>query len=420
VVFVIAGWFMFRKQFRDNQHLVLMFGMFAGILLYMTLRLSAVDTSPGVEDTEILNNPYLLASAQEAFATKIFVLLKYMRLSFFPHPLVSDYSFDSIPYKQLSDPAVIFSLLLHFALLMIAIRATSKRQAYGFALLCYFIFLIPVTNFIFPIGATMGERMLFHSSVGFAMLAAMLSVKGLDMLQSSTKMKRMVLFVFSAVLVILSGCKTWERNWDWKNDVTLFLKDVKNAPNSVLVLGNAGARWIDLADTKEITGFNIPGQDSTIVNDYNGQLHISDAEVKAGGYHSKKEAALQKGIGYLTRAIQLHPTYVNGYLNLGLAEFKLGHDQQAIIYWENARYLYPDNPYLKLYYSVYGGILTQRAEEAMQKGNALEAIKQLRYLIVIANHKKDSWQLMAKAYQQIGKIKEAKVCLVKAENCKTH
>lgn len=31
-------------------------------------------------------------------------------------------------------------------------------------------------------------------------------------------------------------------------------------PNSVLVLGNAGARWVDLADTKEVTGVQVVGQ----------------------------------------------------------------------------------------------------------------------------------------------------------------
>ena len=52
---------------------------------------------------------------------------------------------------------------------------------------------------------------------------------------------------------------------------------------------------------------------------------ITDEEVKAGGYASRRDAALYKGIGFLKHAVDLHPRYVNGYLNLGLAYFKILH-----------------------------------------------------------------------------------------------
>ncbi|MEI6019644.1 MAG: glycosyltransferase family 39 protein [Bacteroidota bacterium] len=416
LIYGIVVWLVLKKQDKMQSINTIMICLQAISLLYFTIRFQSIRMAPGVPDTEILNNPYLLANAQEAFATKIVVLLKYLSLSIFPHPLISDYSFDTIKYRHFTDLSFIFSAAIHVFLLIVGIKLTIKQRVLGFAIMTYLIFLILVTNIIFPIGASMGERLLFHSSVGFAIALAWLILKGIDALSAwSIKMKRTFLISSLTVLVFLYGCKTWERNWDWKNDVTLFLKDVKNAPNSVLILGNAGARWIDLADTKEITGFNIPGQDSSIVNDYNGQLKISDAELKAGGFKNKREAALQRGIGYLKHAIELHPRYVNGYLNLGLAEFKLGHDDKAIYYWENARFLYPDNPYLKLYYNVYGGILKQRAEEAMGKANTNEAIKQLRYLIVIAREQSEPWYLLGKAFKQTNELNKAKNCLLRAK-----
>jgi hypothetical protein len=250
-----------------------------------------------------------------------------------------------------------------------AVYYTIKKHILGFAIMMYIFFALLIGNVLMDIGATMGERLIFHSSIGFCIAIAYWILKGFDLLPSlALTARKVVLVVMVLVITFLFGCKTWERNWDWRNDVTLFLKDVGTMPNSVLVLGNAGARWVDLADTKEITGINVPGQDSTRYNDYNGTLKITDEEVIQGGYKSKRDAALYKGIGFLKHAIDLHPRYVNGYLNLGLAHFKLRNDFEALYYWKNAERLYPNNPYLRNYYMVYANDLKNRGATAFNRG----------------------------------------------------
>jgi hypothetical protein len=301
-------------------------------LIYLAMRLVAVKLKPGVPDTEILNNPYLLANGEERFATKGYVLLKYLRLLVFPHPLSSDYSFNTIPYRHFTSWDFLLSMVVHIGMVIAAVYYTLKKHVLGFALMTYIIFALMIGNVLMDIGATMGERLIFHSSIGYCIGLAWLILKGFDKLANiQINVRRSVLAVIVLVVGFLFGCKTWERNFDWKNDVTLFLKDVKTMPHSVLVLGNAGARWVDLADTKEVTGINIPGQDSTRYNDYNGTLKITDEEMKEGGYKTKREAALYKGIKFLSHAIELHPRYVNGYLNLGLAYFTIGKMQSACI-----------------------------------------------------------------------------------------
>jgi tetratricopeptide (TPR) repeat protein len=222
--------------------------------------------------------------------------------------------------------------------------------------------------------------------------------------------------LWSIVLVIgfLFGCKTWERNFDWKNDVTLFLKDVNTMPNSVLVLGNAGARWVDLADTKEVTGVQVKGQDSTRFKDYNGTLHISDEEVKQGGYKDKREAALYKGIGFLKHAIELHPRYVNGYLNLGLANFKLRKDFEALYYWKNAERLYPNNPYLRNYYSVYYTDLKNRAANYFNRGKMDSAAYEYNKCTILDPNNAEGWYNLGGAYFNRQKYLQAKQCWERA------
>ncbi len=380
------------------------------MLFYLGMRLVAVKLKPGVPDTEILNNPYLLASQQEQWATKVYVLLKYFNLCWFPHPLSSDYSFNSIQFRNFKSWDTLVSLVLHIGLVYAGIKLIIKRHALGFAIAVYFAFLLMIGNILMDIGATMGERLLFHSTIGFVIALAWLIVKGFDKIPDSIHLnvKRFGFLSLLAVMTFLYGCKTWERNWDWKNDVTLFLKDVETMPNSVLCLGNAGARWIDLADTKEITGKLRPGQTVDSYNDYNGTLHVTEEEVKAGGYKDKRETALNKGMKFLKHAVELHPRYVNGYLNLGLGSFKLGNTRDALYYWKHAENLYPNNPYLTSYYQVFYNDLLNKGYQMSQRGQLDSAIYILRHTMLLSKNNPEGYYNIGSAFYQKKQYDKAK------------
>jgi hypothetical protein len=389
----------FSKTFRTNKFINLMSWFGFIMLFYLGMRLVAVKLKPGVPDTEILNNPYLLANGEERFCTKVFVLSKYLWLQVFPHPLSSDYSYNTIEYRHFTSWDFIVSFIIHIGMVIGAVYYTIKKHVLGFALMTYIFFALLIGNVLMDIGATMGERLIFHSSLGFSIASAWLLLKGFDKLSNVTiNVRKAALALIVLVVGFLYGCKTWERNWDWKNDVTLFLKDVKTMPNSVLVLGNAGARWVDLADTKEVTGVNVVGQDSTRYNDYNGTLKITDEEVKQGGYANRREAALYKGINFLKHAIELHPRYVNGYLNLGLAHFKLKKDFEALYYWKLAERLYPNNPYLRNYYAVYYNDLKNRGAMAFSRGRMDSAAIHYRKATILDPNNAEGWYNLGGAY----------------------
>jgi hypothetical protein len=407
-LFMFVGIFMMGTNKKNNFHKLMGWFYFV-MLIYLGMRLMAVKLKPGVPDTEILNNPYLLATGEERFCTKGYVLLKYFWLQCFPHPLSSDYSYNTIEYRHFTSWDFLLSIVLHIGLVVAAVYYTLKKHILGFALMTYIVFALLIGNVLMDIGATMGERLIFHSSIGFCIAAAYVILKGFDKLSAITvNVRRAVLVVIVLVVGFLFGCKTWERNYDWKNDVTLFLKDVNTMPNSVLVLGNAGARWVDLADTKEITGVQVVGQDSTRYNDYNGTLHITDEEVKQGGYASKRDAALYKGIGFLKHAVELHPRYVNGYLNLGLAYFKLRKDFEALYYWKNAERLYPNNPYLRNYYIVYYNDLKNRGATAFNRGRMDSAAIAYKKCTLLDPYNPEGWYNLGGAYFNSQKYVKAK------------
>ncbi len=397
-LYVLVGIFMMGTNKKNNFGKLLSWFYFV-MLFYLAMRLVAVKLKPGVPDTEILNNPYLLANGEERFATKGYVLLKYLWLQIFPATLSSDYSYNTIEYRHFTSWDFLLSLVVHVGMVVLAIKYTLKKHILGFALMTYIVFALMIGNVLMDIGATMGERLIFHSSIGFCIAAAYLMLKGLDKLSTVTiSARKSALIAIVLVITFLFGCKTWERNWDWKNDVTLFLKDVKTMPHSVLVLGNAGARWVDLADTKEVTGIQVVGQDSTRYNDYNGTLKITDEEVKQGGYKNKREAALFKGIAFLKHAVELHPRYVNGYLNLGLAYFKLRKDFEALYYWKNAERLYPNNPYLRNYYQVYSNDLKNRGATAFNRGRMDSAAMAYNMWTLLTPYDHEAWYNLGGAY----------------------
>jgi hypothetical protein len=412
IIVMIGG---FSKTFRQVKFINLMCWFGFVMLFYLGMRLVAVKLKPGVPDTEILNNPYLLADGEERIATKGYVLMKYLILQFFPHPLSSDYSYNTIEYRHFTSWDFLLSLVIHLGMVVAAIYYTLKKHVLGFALMTYILFALMIGNVLMDIGATMGERLIFHSSLGFCIAVAYWIITGFDKLAAlSLNVKRVSLALIVLVVGFLFGCKTWERNYDWKNDVTLFLKDVKTMPNSVLVLGNAGARWVDLADTKEVTGVIVPGQENKPYNDYNGTLKITDEEVKQGGYKDKREAALYKGIGFLKHAIELHPRYVNGYLNLGLAHFKLRKDFEALYYWKLAERLYPNNPYLRNYYIVYYNDLKNRGATAFNQGNMNQAAQEYNKCTLLDPNNPEGWYNLGGAYFNQQKFAQAKYCWERA------
>lgn len=274
------------------------------------------ETNKHIENPEVLNNPYIYATKPgQKMATKISTVSNYFKLSVFPHPLSSDYSYNQIPYKTFTHYSVWLSLILHIGLIVLCWKYIKRRHILGFAIFVYLVYLAMVGNILMDIGATMGERLIYHSSLGFCIALAWLLIEGITKLKTGELSKRLIALSSFVIILSLYSFKTVTRNEDWHSDITLFTKDVETVPNSVLANGNAGARCIDLADFPE--------------------------------NKDKREEYLNKAIVYLNKALTMHPKYVNGYLNLGLANYKLKKLEDSDAAWQMARKYFPNNPYLR-------------------------------------------------------------------------
>jgi hypothetical protein len=363
------------KKSTDFQKIIISWLPFLAIaIIYLAIRYAVVGKGATLENPDVLNNPYKFATPDERWATKIEVLNHYLRLLFYPHPLSSDYSYNTIPYMHFSDVKVWLAIGIHLLLIAAVIVLFIKRNIIAFALAFYLVHLFLVSNLKFEIGATMGERLIYHSSLGFCMVMGMFAAWVLQEIKKKTTSN-----VIGAVLaiVVVGWCAgiTYARNAEWKNDTTLFIADAEKVPNSALVNGNAGKAYIDLSELPE--------------------------------NKSKEKELVEKAIYYLSRSVTTHKEYVNGYLNLGVAYFKLKNYDKAKECWDKASEIYPNNPFLKRNRELLGATYYNEAMKLGMK-EPLEAIRLLEKAVEIVPTNPDYWYNIGGAAYTVQDFKKAR------------
>ncbi|MCZ2102517.1 MAG: tetratricopeptide repeat protein [Chitinophagales bacterium] len=270
-------------------------------ILFLLIRASILGNDFGGTPMELMNNPFLKIvdnryvpfSTGEKLATIMFTLGKYVQLLIFPHPLTHDYYPRHIGMMTWSDIGVLLSLALYGGLIFIAVQGFKGKSLLSYGIWFYLITLSIVSNIVFPIGTNMSERFMFMPSLG-----ASIAIGYLLHEYVFKKLGKPAFFGISGVLLVLFSLKTVTRNAVWESDFKLFTTDVKTSVNSAKVLNAAG-----------------------------GALTTQAYEEKD---EAKKSAMLQEAVGYLQRAVQIHPGYKNAYLIMGNAYFYLSQYEQAI------------------------------------------------------------------------------------------
>lgn len=311
-------WYLSNKDINTKGSFTKLMGFLIGAFVVYLLMRSQVGldlSRSDLQEKEILNSPYLYADETQKLATRIFIFLKYLILLVLPNNLSSDYGFNTIPYKDFSDPMVWLSLFSFGAMLWIGWRGYKEKNWSLFAVAFYLFNIALVTNFIFNVGATMGERLAFHSSLGFCILA----VFAFNFLAQKVNKPELALLI-TLPIVLAYSVKTVARNKAWENDITLALTDVEICPNSTALNGNAASRCLDLSEMP--------------------------ANV------ARQKELVEKSIQYGRKALGIHPGFVNGYLNIGIAFAKMDMLDSAKAAWEKAFRLYPSHPNKTQYYSM--------------------------------------------------------------------
>lgn len=157
----------------------------------------------------------------------------YARLLLLPGQLCWDYSFDSIPlmracWQDVRALAVCSTYLSIAALSALSLAARKSRRRVLLGLQTVIVPFVPASNLFFTVGVTVGERLLYPSTVGSVLVMSSLghTIEGRRGRSWWLRVPGLVL-----LLVYMRDCHF--RVWQWRSSEALFEADAKAWPNSV-------------------------------------------------------------------------------------------------------------------------------------------------------------------------------------------
>ena len=321
--------------------LLLLVAITAVWLLIRSVAFKDLPENAGIASS-ILNNT-LNAAPDNAgkYATIFYILLRYMGLLIFPHPLSCDYNFAQIKIQALGDPGAFTGIILYLGLGIYSLIKFRKKSIVAFGILFYLITLAPVSNLFFLGGSTMAERFMYIPSLGFCIILTHFLIRFTKTESIKNRFKNLyrffalnkLLFFIVLIIGVLYSFKTISRSKYWKDDITIFSHDVKISPNSAtahFILGSSLARSV---------------------------LNSANKKNQADTFNIAKS--------HLKRAIEISPDYRTASSFLGFIYLSENNNDSAWFYLKSGIEKAPDDPELN-YYLGTALFNLQRYDEALK------------------------------------------------------
>ena len=266
---------------------------------FVALRFAVVGFPKTDVADQLMNNPFLEMNGSEKYATIVYTLGQYIKLSFIPYPLTHDYYPYHISIMQWSSVGVIASLISILALTVLAILGVLKKKAWGLGIAVFFIGLGLTSNVLFPVGVFMSERFAYISTLGWALAIAWLFKTylmggALEWKRIPTAGKTLMVAILVAFSLI-----TVARNRAWKNDDALVLADLETSSESARI------------------NFT-----------YGKMLYLEAAET---GNVQQRKALNDRSYKYLKKSAEIDPTLPDTYNLLAMVGYYLNSDPNDFV-----------------------------------------------------------------------------------------
>lgn len=324
-------------------------------------------------------------TALDYLRTQPGVILHYLRLVFWPHPLCLDYAW---PIARVPGEWVPQSLAI-LALLGGTLLGLLRRSWLGFAGAFFFLYLAPSSSVV-PIRDPAVEHRLYLPLAAVLVVVVVATAAGLRRLARRPTWLGPALA--GAALVALAAL-TIRRNRDYQSPEHLWRATAALAPHNARAHGNLGAVLAGEGRDEEalaalMRGFELAPEDGPILLNL-GKLYARRGESERAIYFLRRGAARTqdaRGIGslgttlfdkgdyagaalYFREALQLAPEDAGAHFRLASALARLGRTEEALASFARALELAPDFQEARINLVAYLWELG-RAEEALTHSEA--------------------------------------------------
>jgi len=268
-------------------------------------------------------NPLIAAGFWTARLTAIKVIGRFLWLFVWPASLSADYSYNAIPVAV--DAGALAALIASIALVFAALRLRDRSKPLWFGVIFFWIALAPTANLVMIIGSIMAERFMYLPAIGLAASAVAL----LAMLD------RRAAIAAAALASVVLGARTYVRNFDWYDGVSLWSSAIQVNPQAARAHNNLAFEYS-----------RIPGRMPDAIAEYQAALRIRPDYPEAHfnlGNALRQTSRIGEAIAEYEAAVQSAPAYVEARLNLGNALLDSGRAPQAIPQFRAVMQFRPDS-----------------------------------------------------------------------------
>ena len=249
---------------------------------------------------------------------KLFV--HYLRLVFWPHPLIVDYKGGVFSLSTgWLDPVTLLSLLILLCFMGAALWILRQQLLLSLDMFWFLAILLPVIQLI-PFHEIAADHFLYLPMVGVGLGFGVLVKAGWRRPEM-----RPLLSVLCLVLALAGALRTVRRNRDWQDNKTLWETTYASAPNSYRANTNLGRIYFQSSDPSlrrkgiEMTqaALRLSPEDPVASANLGSMLYVS---AKAKWDQSQVDEAsrfTQQAIEYLERALEKRPHDGSVLSNLG-------------------------------------------------------------------------------------------------------
>jgi hypothetical protein len=216
-------WWRERSSIRNLSYGVIATLAPVAALLYQRSAMLAASSPPVIP---FVDNPLVGSGFWVARLTALKVMAHYLALILWPANLSSDYSYAQIP-PITSAPLDKVALLAVCTIGAAVVLQYRRQPAMFFFGLLAFVTFLPTANLLFPIGTIMAERLLYLPAYGLIACLVLTVYLIAERMRVST-------FALPVLLLLMLGLcvRTWKRNPDWQDNLSLANSAVRASPRS--------------------------------------------------------------------------------------------------------------------------------------------------------------------------------------------